>query len=44
MLEEYFTESNDVYGLLDALSSEERETLVSEIMGVMGMEDDEGTS
>jgi hypothetical protein len=44
VLEEYFTESNDVYGLLDALSSEERETLVSEIMGVMGMEDDEGTS
>jgi anti-sigma factor ChrR (cupin superfamily) len=44
VLEEYFTESDDVYGLLDALSNEEREKLVLEIMGVMRIEDDEGTS
>ena len=44
VLEEYVTEGDNLYGLLDALSEEEREDLVSEIIDVMGIEDDEGTS
>ncbi len=44
VLEEYALDVDDVYGLLDALSDDETEALVSEIKELMGMGYDEDTS
>jgi predicted anti-sigma-YlaC factor YlaD len=44
VLEEYAIDVDDVYGLLDLLSDEETEELVSEIKELMGMGYDEDTS
>jgi predicted anti-sigma-YlaC factor YlaD len=44
VLQEYAVDADDVYGLLDVLSDEETEELVSEIKELMGMGYDEDTS
>jgi hypothetical protein len=44
VLEQYAADADDVYGLLDVLSEEETEELVSEIKELMGMGYDEETS